>query len=334
MTLEGRYQEDRIDEKVGNGNATDSVPGSPATFKNFLPRVILDYAPTPDTLIYASYSEGNLAGGFNSNFFDLTPDQVTALNSQFPGLSGTFEEETLQNYEIGWKQTVGSTLNFALSVFFMERTDQGTNAVAQLPNPDFLTDPMAPPIVTETFFVNSAASEIFGIELEANFTPTDRLSFRTTFAYTDASISDFPASGDSGDFEDVFLTDEGFIGQAAERYPDIQATISGTYQFPVSESLDFFLRGDVFYASEYFLSTPNLGKVPQSVDGRLRAGVRNSDLTIEAFVTNLFNERAPITGNNYIDLSNQTSLFTFNVDATAIGLRDKRQFGLRALYNF
>ena len=335
LTLEGRYQEDRIDEKVGGGNSTDSVTGSPTTFKNFLPRVILDYQPTPDSLFYASYSEGNLAGGFNSNFFDLSPEQVTALNDQFPGLSGTFEEETLVNYEVGWKQSVGSIMNFALAVYFMERTDQGTNAVAQLPNPDFATDPTAPPIVTETFFVNAAASEIFGIELESNFYPTDGLSFRGTIAYTEAKISGFPASGDSGDFEDVFLTDEGFIGQRAERYPDIQATFSGTYETAInSDDLRWYVRGDVLYASEYFLSTPNLGKAPQVVDGRLRTGFRTDTLTIEAFVTNLFNERAPTAGNNYIDLSNQTPLFSFGVDATSIGLRDKRQFGLRGIFNF
>lgn len=328
LSLEGRYQEDSIDQG----------PQANDTFKNFLPRATLNLTPNNDTLLYATYSEGNLPGGFNSNFFDLNPDQVTALQTQFAGLSSSYLEETLRNYEIGWKQDFGGKMNLQLALYRMERKDQVTRAIAQLPNPDFPADPTAPPIVTETFNVNAAATTIEGIELETNWYPTDELSMRATIAYTNAEISDFPASGDSGDFEDVFLSDDGFIGTKAERYPPLQLTLSATYEKPIGNfaGLDssWFTRGDFLYSEGYFLSTPNLGKTPEVSDVRLRTGLRNDRFSIEAFVTNLLEETAPTAGNNYIDLSNQTPLFSFGVESVVYALRDKRQFGVRASMNF
>ncbi|GLQ22092.1 TonB-dependent receptor [Algimonas porphyrae] len=328
LSFEGRYQEDEIDEG----------PDANGTFTSFLPRVTADYEPWEDGLFYATYSEGNLPGGFNSNFFDLTADQVTALQTQFAGLDSTYDEETLKNYEIGWKQNFDDLMNLQFSFYKMERVDQVTRAVAQLPNPAFVGDPTQPPIVTETFFVNAAATDIYGAELETNWYPTDNLSLRATLAWTNAEISNFPASGDSGDFEDVFLTDDGFIGQKAERYPPIQITLSGTYDKPIGSlgnmEANWYLRGDILYANEYFISTPNLGESPAVTDARLRTGIRTDRYTLEAFVTNLFEETAPTAANNYIDLSNTTPLFSFGVEAVQVGLRDKRQFGIRAAMNF
>lgn len=336
VNLEVRYQEDEIDQKV-RGMSDVSVAGAPGTFDSVLPRITFDYKPTDDSLLYLSYSEGNLAGGFNGAFLGLSAAQQAEAQLQFP-VEGTFDEETLENIEFGWKQQFDKG-NIGVALYRMERTDQVSTAVTRTTNPDFATDPTAPPVVTTTVRVNTAATEITGLEIEGNWFPTDNWSMRGTIAYTDAKISAFPASGDSGDFEDVFGTDEGFIGRKAERYPPYQLTLSATYDsasplnFFGTQS-DWYVRGDLFYADKFYLSTPNLGEAPAVSDVNLRAGIRNERYSLEAFITNLLEETAPTTGNNGSDLSNNTPLFIFGVEATNIGLRDKRQFGIRANFNF
>lgn len=348
ISAEGRYQWDKIDETV-TGDPTTSVVGSPTTFKNFLPRVIVEYSPTPDVLLYASYSEGNLPGGFNSGVAALTPEQLEEARQQFAGISTSYGEETLKNYEVGLKiaDLFDGRGNLAFSAYYMERVGQVTSAVVVLTNPGFFDldndgnpDPGSDPnpIVTQTFRVNEAASEIKGLELEANFYPTSELSMRATLAYTNAEISDFPPTGDSGDYEDVFLSDEGFIGRKAERYPDWQATFSSTYETPVGDFLgpdtSWYARGDLTYSSEYFLSTPNLGTIEPTTIVDVRSGLRSEDMSFELFVTNLFGDDSPTTGNNYNDYVTYGLFAGFRQDGVQIGLRDKRQFGARLSYSF
>ncbi|MDJ0709501.1 MAG: TonB-dependent receptor [Woeseiaceae bacterium] len=333
-SLEVRSQDDEIDEKV-RGDASTSVAGAPSEFSSTLPRLTLDFKPTSDSLLYVSYSEGNLPGGFNGTFLGLSPAQQAEAQQEFPGLGGTYDEEKLENFEIGWKQTFAKG-SIGLAIYNMDRTDQVTTAVARTTNPDFGM-PNEPEFVTTTVRVNTAASEIDGIEFEGTWFPSENLSMRATVAYTDAKISGFPAGGDSGDYEDVFGTDEGFIGNTAERYPPWQMTFSSTYEMPMNlwnQDGDFYVRGDIFYADKYFLSTPNLGEAPAATEVNVRAGFRNDAYTFEAFITNLFEETAPITANNGPDLSAATSLFTFGVEATNVGLRDKRQFGIRLSRRF
>lgn len=334
VNLEARYQRDEIDQKVRDMPGT-SVAGSPGEFKRFLPRVIVDYTPSDNTLLYLSYSEGNLAGGFNGTFLDFTAAQQAEARQQFPGLGATFDEETLESIEVGWKQTFDKG-SLAIALYQMDRTDQVSTAVVRVTNPDFGM-PNEPEFISTTVRVNTAATEIRGLEIEGNWYPTDNFSARATLAYTNAEISAFPASGDSGDFEDVFGTDEGFIGRKAERYPPYQATLSGTYEAPVNffgSGSSWFVRGDVFYADKYYISTPNLGEAPSATEVNLRGGFRNDRYTLEAFVTNLFEEQAPTSANNGSDLSDVTPLFVFGVEATNVGLRDKRQFGIRGSMRF
>ncbi|MEL7028875.1 MAG: TonB-dependent receptor, partial [Pseudomonadota bacterium] len=103
LTGEFRYAED---EKsiVGFNNDEPGVEQFPAkaTFNSFNPRVILEFKPTDDHLIYASVAKGNKPGGFNDNS-NRDPQPILTLfgGDQEP----TFDEETAWTYEAGVKTT-------------------------------------------------------------------------------------------------------------------------------------------------------------------------------------------------------------------------------------
>ncbi len=96
---------------------------------------IVSYKPYSDTLLYASYSRGYKAGGYNLDRSDLTPDVFTApTNASASRLR--FDPETVNAYEAGVKYT---SRNFTLNVAgfrqdfknFQLNTFNGTNFIVQ-----------------------------------------------------------------------------------------------------------------------------------------------------------------------------------------------------------
>lgn len=96
---------------------------------------IVSYKPITSTMLYASYSRGYKAGGYNLDRSDLTPDVFTApTNASASRLR--FDPETVNAYEAGVKY---SSRNFTLNVAafrqqfknFQLNTFNGTNFIVQ-----------------------------------------------------------------------------------------------------------------------------------------------------------------------------------------------------------
>jgi len=340
LIAEGRYQEDEItDEQVINGVAT---------FEEFLPRLLVQYEPNENTLLYASYSVGNLPGGFNNEVAELDALQLAEFQALVPGAGVAFGEETLTNLEFGWKQSLfGGRLAFNLAAFIMEREDQIFSGFELVTD----TDPGAiNPFRTVGFTDNGATTDIVGFELDGAFNATDALSFQASVGYTDAEIDSFPSGANAGDFTAVFGPDANVSGQRAPRFPEWTASLSGTYEVPVKVSGkdgEWYFRGDVFYTGDFFDENTNLAVLPSATDVNIRSGIRFDKLTLELYVTNLFEEDAPIAGNNLADTGGSVrtrfgfsggiqfaGLFDFSQESVHVGLRDRRQIGLRINYDF
>ena len=339
VSAEARRQEDNISSFINRGN--DFV--RKLTFENTLPRFTIDVTPVENSLLYLSYSEGNLPGGNNGQYNNLTESQRAEVRAQIPGIGPTYEEEILEQIEIGWKQSFeGGDIQIAL--FDMQRLGILTNATALYTNPN-----VPGGVSGATFQTNTRDDDIEGVELEANWYPTDELSLRATVAYASAEVVAFPETGDSGFWEDVYGSDDGYIGTSAERYPEWKWSLSSTYTKPLGralfgESTDWFVRGDMFWSDEFFLTNVNVGRAPASLEVNIRGGVQSDRFSFELYVKNLFNEDAPRSANNGTDLTFNTQgpnpccrlpgVSPFGVAATNIGLRDKQQFGLRVGWNF
>ena len=341
IIAEGRYQVDEISNvQINAGLAT---PISPAKFKKFLPRVILNYEPNDDTLLYANWSVGNLPGGFNQQVGQLLPPELAILQALAPGADTTFGEERLQNFELGWKQTAfDNQVAFNLATFYMKRSDELFVSIELVPD----TRPNAPnPLRTVGFQANGATTDIYGLELDATANVTENLTLQGSLAYIDGTIASFPEGEGSGDFGDIFGPQADVKGQQAPRFPPWSGSINATYEHSLSNSGTFgmfntwYTRADVFYTGNYFTSNANVAKVEKATDVNLRTGFRSDNLQVELFVTNLFDEDAPAAAANFADLSFDVrerpgGNFDFSREGNRISLRDKRQFGLRVNYSF
>lgn len=337
LIAEGRYQEDEIRDD----NINRDVPGlSPATLENFLPRLTARYEPSENTTIYFTYSEGNLPGGFNPQVGELTPDQLAEFRVNNPDANTTFDEETLKNYELGWKQKLaGGRAAFNAAAFYMQRGDEIFRSL------DVVTAvPGAPnPTRTVAFNGNGATTDIYGIEVDGSWLVTEELTLSGSIAYIDAKIDSFPEGGGLGRFGLVFGVNADISGQVAPRFPPFAASITANYEKDLENDWAgfdrWFVRGDWFHTGNYWLSNANLSEVEVANDVNLRIGLRGETVGVELFVTNLFEEDAPAAANTFANLSFDTrtapgGFFNFNSIGSTLALRNKRQFGIRMNYSF
>jgi iron complex outermembrane receptor protein len=298
------------------------------------------YQPSDYTTLYATYSQGNLPGGFNPQVAQLDAVQLAELAVLAPDAGVTFGEEKLVNYELGWKQQHPDGLfAFNVAAFYMERSDEIFSSIETVT----ATAVGAPnPVRTVSFTSNGASTNIYGIEVDAALKISDNFSLQGSFAYVNASISSFPANGGTGDFGDIFGPGSDVSGQEAPRFPPITISLGATYEedFDSIPGFDsWFIRTDLFFTGEYYISNANVAQVEEATDVNVRLGLRGEDYGLEFFVTNLFNEDAPTSAYNFADTSFGTRLrpggfFNFGAEGARVGLRDKRQFGVRAKMTF
>lgn len=321
LSAEGRYQEDTIRD---DATIFDNDRGLEATFSNFLPRVILEITPSPDTLIYASYSEGNLPGGFNGEFISLSDEDRAKVLAVRPESSETFDEEKLTSYEVGFKQAIGDRSSIQVAAYYADRQDQ-LSRVLDLIGLDPVTG--FDDFVGQT--LNVGNSRVIGVEFEGDFVLNDNFSVSTNIAYTDGKLQEF----DSSFIDGIFGVDATGEGNEPERFPKWAGSISLQFQDELNSDWDWYIRNDNAYTGKRWASEVNLARIDDGVISNLRIGARSETIRVEAFVTNLFEDDVPVAGVRVTDLGSLPAGVA-RPSGVSQGLRDKRQFGVRVSGNF
>ena len=204
-----------LDENINQRDLKDE-------WSNVSGRVVLDYTPSDDTLIYASIANGYKAGGFNLG--TLTPDP-------------TFDEETVLSYEIGYKGTFNDVLRLNAAAYFYDYSDMQV----RVPR---LTDQNLP--VQE--LTNAAESEVFGLELEATWLATGNLTFIANYSYLDGEYTDFCCIVDTigdptGDPKDL-------SGNPLIQAPENKFFVNASYAIPTSSAGEWVLSGSYSWVDE------------------------------------------------------------------------------------
>ena len=85
------------------------------SFSGVTARAEIDYKPTPDTLIYASYNRGSKSGGFTFSTGTPFPTQLIDTINNIP-----YRPETLNAYEVGLKAKLPGNTQFNLAAFYYD----------------------------------------------------------------------------------------------------------------------------------------------------------------------------------------------------------------------
>ena len=324
-TFEGRYQIDRVTTYAGLPG--DNGPGSTLESKRFLPRAILSWHPSELSTLYGSYSVGTLPGQFNAQYLTLTPAQKVEVQNLLPGTLSSIGPETLESYEIGFKQRLRDpAISYALTLYNM--------LWKNMPS-------------TQSVFVADLANNIFsaavpgksrikGIEFEGDWDLFSHLRLNGTTAYTNARYVDYATSTFSTFFGQPASAGYRADGNTLPQYPAIKASLGATYDGTVNDRFGWYVRGDAFYNGKQFVDESNLSYVSAYTTANLRFGVTAADgrQRVELYVTNLFDKKGWSTASREIDLSQlNTNLSNLGQGAFVTPI-DLREVGIRVSSKF
>ncbi len=185
LTLGLRYTEDEktirdrqlllnADEETGERifqrfDADEPIPISyrddDDSWEEFTGRAVIDWQITGDNMVYASYSRGYKGGGFNPPF----DPQL------FPSATETFEPEFVDAFEIGSKNVFfDGTLQANFTAFFYDYEDLQVSK-----------------IINRTSFNENTDAEIYGLETELIWAPTDQWLLNANISYLHTEVQDF-----------------------------------------------------------------------------------------------------------------------------------------------
>ncbi len=241
----------------------------------FLPRFIVDYDVSDSTKLYL-----NLGRGHSSEVVDVGPDPF-AEGLGIPDVVVTIiDEETVDNIEIGFKSVLDDgSLIIEGAAFYQIYSDFQSSVI----------DDLQEIVVT----VDEAVQQ--GIEVSANWAPTDNWFTFINAAWIDSELENDDVEGDLVDFD----------GNRFRLQPETTLSAGLRYSFPV---FDGFLDTGAYwdYRSSVFFEESNAPVVGIPIKQgsysvwSLRAGFSDSDerYRVQFYVNNLLDEEFVLDGGN------------------------------------
>ncbi|MFW2829170.1 TonB-dependent receptor [Sphingomonas sp. ID0503] len=275
LTAGGRYSINKphLDYELIPSNARDS---GGVKFTNFSPRGVIRYELTPQSNVYASFTQGYKSGTLPGSGFSLNP----------------IDPEKIDAWELGYK-IANRKVRFNVAGFYYNYSDIqvtafGTNGAS----------------VTR----NAAKAEIYGVDGELNYNITPDFSIDLSAAYTHAEYKKFPdaiglqqdrdpASPTYGRFLNIGINANGF---PVARTPRFSGNIGATYGMDVAGGR-LVLNGSMFYTSKMYFDS--VKQLPQKKYALLNLRATWTDPSehydISVFGTNVTDKKYQV--NTHID---------------------------------
>lgn len=196
---------------------------SSGSWDNFSGKASLSYAINDDHMVYGLISQGYKTGGFQNEPFNPSDAVIP------------YDEETVINYEIGFKGTFNERFRIYATAFFTDYEDLQMFLFRTSATGDFNQ-------VTE----NAANVEITGVELDYAWQVTDNFRFSGTFAFIDSELKDAFIDTDGDGIP------EDFSGTRPDNTPDFSGTAIAEYTVWLGSDASIILRADWRGLSDVF----------------------------------------------------------------------------------
>jgi iron complex outermembrane recepter protein len=265
------------------------------------PKLSLDYRPSDELFGYLSYSRGYKSGGYQGQ-------APVAVAAQTP-----FDPEIADSYELGVKWQ-DSRMRLSATAFYIDYQDM---QVMELFSP--ADAPVGDVGVLMTF--NAADARSQGVELEWMLIPAAGWTLWGSYAYLDATYTDFQVPSDIG-FRFTNPVDRS--GNRLRNAPRHSLDLGLGYEHRLSDGGVIDTRLEYLYQSKNFQEPSNqeFSAVPAYDLWNLRVAWRPTEgLELAAWVQNLLDE-------DYL-------LHNYPVNQNGLGTpAPPRTFGLTLNYNF
>jgi iron complex outermembrane receptor protein len=273
-TFSIRYDEDTREQTtetppgfIPPALASDLVTGQKReeTWDATQPKFTLRWRPNDTTMVYGDLSRGFRSGGFNQSGVAL---------AGVAGVFNTFDEQVADTFEIGWKgQFADGRVNTSLAYYmtdlsgayyFIFLVDSSTQNLGSLDEVEYS-----------------------GLEFELNASLSDNLTLNLGVAMMDSEIT--------ADAQIPYV-----VGQEVPLVSDYTLNLGLNYTKPLSNGLEFFVRGDLRSIGDTYWGPGDpatVGQLPWNetvrdpvnvVDARI--GVQADDWSVTFWAKNLFDE--------------------------------------------
>ncbi|MEP1471614.1 MAG: TonB-dependent receptor [Halieaceae bacterium] len=235
------------------------------------PRVLMEFTPSDDWLLYGSVTNGTKPGAFDSyNVNDLVPAFPSPLAA--PGTDvQSVDEEDVWSYEIGARGAFADGRgSFTVSAFYYDYTDlqlqifEGTRFVSK----------------------NVGEAEGTGVEMEVSYNANDYVQLNAGGAWLDTEVDDVGL--------DVCSTPDGGScnGNSLPASPEYTASADLRFSYPIGNSLIYFVS-EVIYSDSFYgaLSNSSISQIDSWTEWNFRLGADiGEQITVSLFVDNAFDE--------------------------------------------
>lgn len=197
------------------------------------------YSFTDDLMGYASYDRGWTAGNVNIARTPIPPE------------FSAFDEETSDNFEIGFKwKTLGGRGLWNMALYYQLYNDFHYNAEQTSYRDVRGTVDLESPVV------NVDEAESYGFDTDFTVLLSDNWSLRTALSYNKAELTDAkdtpctneePIGGETFSFNTCDLT-----GERAGGEPEWSANASSEYHQVIGNDMQWYVRGLLNAESEYY----------------------------------------------------------------------------------
>ncbi len=320
------------DNPIGNG-ITAPLPGQPY-FRDYNdnsldPQVTLRYRPSDDMSVYAKWSRAFKGGGA-----DIASGTMPVDYKEF-----FIQPETSENFELGAKgKLLDGSANYNVTLFQMTISDlQIATSIPQSLGGGSTT-------------ANAGKQRTKGLEFDANWAATDRLTVGFAGALLDGKMISYTGAGCT-DFEDenaatgpcvsaAEATASGGTlvagtidrsGEDAPRTPDWKFVLDLDYWFPVADSYKIDLSAKSTYSDGFIQNVEDF----EAIDAyntrfvsNLTAGIGDMD---DVWMLNFWVRNATNSGLEY---NAEFDLSLDGRDDPYVSPRNFRSYGVQLQYNF
>ncbi|MFG6428907.1 TonB-dependent receptor [Roseateles sp. LYH14W] len=325
VSAEARYQTDKSEFTSQQGTTTGQ------SISNLLPRLTLRYKPAPGISTYVNLAQGVQPLTTNGGYVNANASGKAYLEQMFPGISPFTKQPKLDSIELGVKQQVSRSFQYALAVYDQKwRNRLSGTTVFNPASCGRVTDTPECPFSTAgsgVTITNQARVRGLELVLEAQLTPSwsaggyidYKKAYWTTFDAANASVITGSAVA--------------FDGNELGRQPKLSVTANSTYRYAFSNGWTGYTRGDLTYVGKRWDSDFNIVQADGYSRFDVRQGFEGKDVLVEFFVRNLFDNRGWQSISRYPNLS-LSPLTNYSQQGMQVTVQESRTVGARLRFGF
>ena len=335
LTGEVRYQHDKVTDYALEGLPVAPFVATGESFNHALPRFILKYHPSADTNVYLSYSEGIEPPVLQTSYIEGNAYTKAAIQAISGGGGAFTPDPKVRVWEIGGKQAFWDNRAFVSIDYYNQFWD---NALVT----NFLFNPTGCSTLP-TVGVSAACpypgggaavytvsqNHIQGIEFDGSVRITPQWSAHMAFNWTDAIRKAYNDTGYANAY--VGGVNPPQSGKRIDLVPEWQGSWDTTYKSHLAGPYDWYIHGVLNYTGSTYADSADVAKLSDYVRINLSAGITRGNVTFEAFVTNLLDDR---NWDYAVRFPNPYHFFSEAYQGVIAGAPNPRDFGFKISAKF